>query len=161
MITSVRLLEKVTRSNRFCWTPSPKCPTSSQRGLLLLHCASARANYQLRVVRPGLVESFAESHDQGLCAILEVPVDTCDVVTRATATLPLSLGGLGLRSAERYEGGHLLGQLGPMFLPMIQARHPAVAALMVQHLEGESWSASMAAASRAATLVRFGTWIAA
>ena len=36
-------------------------------------------------------------------------------------------------------------------LPMIQARHPAVAALMVQHLEGESWSPSMAAASRAAT----------
>ena len=35
--------------------------------------------------------------------------------------------------------------------PMIQARHPTVAALMVQHLEGESWSPSMQAASRAAT----------
>ena len=34
---------------------------------------------------------------------------------------------------------------------MIQARHPAVAALMVQHLEGESWSPSMAAASQAGT----------
>ena len=122
--------------------------------LLLLHCASARANYQLRVVRPGLVESFAESHDQGLwrclCAILEVPEDTCHLVTRATATLPLSLGGLGLRSAERTKVAACWASWADV-LPMIQARHPAVAALMVQHLEGESWSPSMEAASRAAT----------
>ena len=72
-------------------------------------------------------------------------MDTCDVVTRATATLPLSMGGLGLRSAERCWASWA------DVLPMIQARHPAVAALMVQHLEGESWSPSMAAASRAAT----------
>ena len=36
-------------------------------------------------------------------------------------------------------------------LPMIQARHPTVGALMVQPLEGESWSPNMEAASRAAT----------
>ena len=52
-----------------------------------------------------MVNSFAESHDQGLwrclCAIVVVPSETCDVLTRGTATLPLSLGGLGLRSAAR------------------------------------------------------------
>ena len=67
-----------------------------------------------------------------------------------TATLPLSLGGLGLRSAERTKVATCWASWADV-LPMIQARHPAVAALMVQHLEGESWSPSMAAASRAAT----------
>ena len=131
------------------------------------------ANYQLRVVRPGLVESFAESHDQGLwrclCAILKVPVDTCDVVTRATAPLPLSLRGLGLRSAERTKVAVCWATWADV-LSMIQAGHPTVAASMVQHLEGESWSPSMEAASRAATqlevmasfaVVRSGRWIAA
>ena len=31
--------------------------------LLLLHCASARANFQLRAVRPSAVENFARTHD--------------------------------------------------------------------------------------------------
>ena len=43
---------------------------------LLLHCASARANYFFRVVRPELVRGFAERHDSSLwtcmCEILRV-----------------------------------------------------------------------------------------
>ena len=77
-------------------------------------------------------------------------MDTCDVVTRATAPLLLSLGGFGLRSAERTKVAVCWASWANV-LPMIQAGHPAVAALMVQHLEGESWSPSMEAASRAAT----------
>ena len=154
MITSVGCWRKFRRSNRFCWTPSPKSQTCSQAWLLLFHCAAARASCQLKIARPGLVESFEKSHHQGLwrclCAILEVPVDTCDVVTRVTATLPLSLGGLGLRSAERTKVAANWANWADV-LPMLQARHPEVAALRVQHLEGESWSPSMEAASRAAT----------
>ena len=85
-----------------------------------------------------------------LCAILEVPVDTCNGVTRGRATLPLSLGGFGLRTAERAKVAACWASWADV-LPMIQARHPAVAALIVQHLEGESWSPSMEVASRAAT----------
>ena len=147
------LLEKVQAKQQVLLDAIPKVPKVQSAWLLLLHCASARANYQFRVVRPGLVESFAESHDQGLwrclCAILEVLVDTCDVVTRATATLPLSLGGLGLRSAERTKVAVCWASWADV-LPMIQARHPAVAASMVQHLKGKSWSPSMEPASRAA-----------
>ena len=70
---------------------------------LLLHSAAARANYQLRVVRPELTSAFAQGHDDGmwscLCQILHI--DPAAVHTRQLATLPLSLGGLGLRSAIR------------------------------------------------------------
>ena len=143
-----QLLEKVQAKQQVLLDAIPKVPDVQSAWLLLLHCASARAIYQLRVDRPGLVESFAESHDQGLwrclCAILEVPVDTCDVVTRATATLLLSLGCLGLRSAERTKVAACWASWADA-LPMIHARHPTVAALMVQ------WSPSMEAASWAAT----------
>ena len=33
---------------------------------LLLHCASARANYMLRVIRPELVRGYAKGHDRGI-----------------------------------------------------------------------------------------------
>ena len=70
---------------------------------LLLHCASSRANYLLRVIRPDLVRHFAERHDESiwtcLCQILGVHNDESDAVAKQTATLPLSMGGLGLRSA--------------------------------------------------------------
>ena len=50
-------------------------------------------------------EIYRTIHDQNmwkcLRAILRIPVDSCEEQTRSTATLPLSLGGLGLRSAQR------------------------------------------------------------
>ena len=99
------LLEKIQAKQQFLLNAIPTVPDVQSAWLLLLHCASARANYQFRVVRPELVNSFAESHDQGLwrclCAIVGVPSETRDELTRATATLPLSLGGMGLRSVAR------------------------------------------------------------
>ena len=73
--------------------------------LLLLHCAQARANFLLRAVRPEAVEEFATRHDRGLwwclAQILGVNLDQCEVGMQEAATLPLVLGGLGLRSAIR------------------------------------------------------------
>ena len=70
---------------------------------LLFHCANARANCSLRVVRPELVTQFAEAHDEGIwrcmCAVQGVATDQCDAL--AKATLLLSMGGVGLRSAAR------------------------------------------------------------
>ena len=59
--------------------------------LILLHCASARANYLLRVVDPEQVQQFAQMHDQRLwqclCQLLGITVDLCDDVARSAATL--------------------------------------------------------------------------
>ena len=62
----------------------------------------------------------------------------------------LSLGGLGLRSAARTRESAYWASWADT-LSMVQARHPSVAELMVYHLEGESWSPSLRAASQAAT----------
>ena len=82
----------------------PSVPNLHSSWLLLVHCASARANYLLRSVCPESVRGFAEAHDRGLwecvCTLLNIPIHQ-DQSTRDTATLPLSLGGLGLRSAVR------------------------------------------------------------
>ena len=83
------------------WTRRFRCCSSQ----LILHGAAARANCQLRVVRPELTSAHAQGHDDGvrkcLCQILHI--DPAAVHTRQLATLPLSLGGLGLRSATRTE----------------------------------------------------------
>ena len=101
----------------------PTVPDVQSAWVLLLHCKIV----QLRVVGPELVNSFAEIHDQRLwrclCAIVGVPSETCDGLTRATATLPLSLGGLGLRSCARtQESAYWASWADP--LSMVQARHP-------------------------------------
>ena len=72
--------------------------------LLLLHCASARANFQLRTVDPASTGEFSEAHDQGiwqcLCNILQIDPTQAQTV-KDIASLPLVSGGLVLRSARR------------------------------------------------------------
>ena len=104
--------------------------------LLLLHCASARANYQLRTVRPSAVEGFARAHDAGLWQCLSniLRIDP-DATVRDAACMPLSLGGVGLRSAYRTRVPAFWVSWSDC-LPMIQARNPDVAAALVNELEG-------------------------
>ena len=63
---------------------------------LLLHCAGGRANYTMRVVRPEVIQTFAEGHADGLWRCLRniwgVTLDTNPTV-RDIATMPLSLAG--------------------------------------------------------------------
>ena len=47
-------------SNKCCWTAFRWFQMSNPRGFCCLHCASARANFQLRVVRPSAVENFQD-----------------------------------------------------------------------------------------------------
>ena len=71
--------------------------------LLLLFCAATRANNWLRTVRPRSDSSVRDAHDHDvlvcLSRLLEVPVET--IALNDTMSLPLSKGGLGLRSAVR------------------------------------------------------------
>ena len=85
--------------------------------LLLLHCASARANYQIRAVCPAAVELYARTHDENiwqcLGRILQIDPAQCSNEVRESATLALSLGGLGLRSAVPNASACFLGKLSP------------------------------------------------
>ena len=99
------------------------------------------------------MHQFAVDHDHNLwkclCAILRVPVDGCGEPARNTATLPLSLGGLGLRSAQRSSVAAYWASWADA-LPMIQERHPAVADQIVHRLEGFPDSPCLGSASGAA-----------
>ena len=131
----------------------PTLPDVQSAWLLLLHCASTRANYMLRVVRPEWALEFARAHDQEvwecLCHILTVPTGP-ESVARASTTFPLAMGGLGLRSAERTRWPAYWASWADT-LPMIRERHPEVADLIVYHLKGGASSPCLGSACRAAT----------
>ena len=91
---------------------------------------SARANFLLRVVSPDLVEHFAHNHDnqiwECLARILDVDLNQCEAGMKASASLPLSMGVLGLRSAVRTRVPAHWSSWADCF-PMVHARHPDVA----------------------------------
>ena len=108
--------------------------------LLLLHCAAARANYQLRSVRPSATEEFARTHAEGvwqcLANLLGTDLGQSTEVVRELATLPLRFGGLGLTSPVRIRGSAHWGSWADC-LPMIHERHPEVAGALLEQLNGE------------------------
>ena len=121
---------------------------------LLLHCAGARANFMLRVVRPELVHDFAEGHIAGLwrCLARIIPTSVgADGTAKATASLPLAMGGMGLRDASRTSQPAFWASWADC-LSMVNDRHPDVATMMVRQLSGvdDCESPSLQAAPRAA-----------
>ena len=110
-----------------------------QASWLLVHCAAARANYMTRVVEPGATQEFSTRNDAALwnclCQIMQIPTTQLDDV-RETASTPMKLGGLGLRSARRISDAANWASWADC-LPMIQQRHPRIAALFVAQLSGQ------------------------
>ena len=102
--------------------------------MLLLHCCAARANYILRMVHPDLTATFAAHHDASLrrCLSQLLGVDPSSVYWDL-ASLPLSLGGLGLRSATVTSRPAYWSSWADC-LGMVQQRHPAVSRRIVHAL---------------------------
>ena len=132
----------------------PTVPDLQCAWALLLHCGSARANYFLRVVRPECTVQFAALHDEGLwrcfCSLLDIPNDCTVGLIRDSVSLPLSLGGLGLRSATRSIVGAYWASWADA-LHMIHKRHRSVAEEVVRNLHNPRadcvnlWAAASAA----------------
>ena len=101
---------------------------------LFLHCSGGRANYLLRVVRPELVHEFAEGHNTGLlnclCSIMNIVPGQIHEVVKDIITMPLSIGGMGLRSAHRTSPPAYWASWADS-LPMIRERHPEVARTII------------------------------
>ena len=129
-------LERILEQHEVLLNGIPRVPDVQSAWLLLLHCASVRANYQLRVE---CVLEFARAHDENmwrrLCTILEVPTTACSRNARDLSSLPLSLGGLGLRSATRTRVSAYWASWADT-LPMVQSRHPQIADIMCISLKG-------------------------
>ena len=85
--------------------------------LILLHCAAARANYQIRCVSPGGVAQFVLHHDEQIwdCACNILQLDPRDAeVGREFSTAPLD-GRPRIAQRQQTEGACILGQLGGLF----------------------------------------------
>ena len=133
----------------------PTVPDLQSAWILLLHCAAAKATYLLRVLPPDSVAPFAAAHDEGLwqcfCRLLDISPEQHHV-TRNMTTLPVAMGGLGLRNARRTSRAAYWASWVDC-LQMIQERQPELAAQVVRSLvEGVDTLALHAAASCAIEL---------
>ena len=132
-------LERIGRDHQTLLDRIPMISDLQPSWLLLVHCAAARANYISRVVEPEAAEEFCRRHDAGLwrcfCACLQIDPDQPQDVMD-TATMPLVLGGLGLRSASRVSTPAYWASWADC-LSMIHKRHPIVCAALVHELEGQ------------------------
>ena len=131
----------------------PALPDLQSAWSLLVHCAASRANYFLRVVPPEL-ERSSPAHMTDPCGhvcvnMMGIAEDACETTAREAASLPLALGGLGLRSARRTHPSAYWASWADS-LHMVQKRHPGVVAHLLTHLEGVPVGHSLTSASAAA-----------
>ena len=109
-------------------------------------CRVLGANFLLQVVSPDFVEHFAHNHHHQIWECLARILDVV-LSLKASASLPLSMGGLGLRSAVRTRGPAHWSSWADC-LPMVHA-HPDVAVQMVALLEGDPEIPSLGTAAEA------------
>ena len=151
-------LEHIVDEHNVLLERIPSLPDVQSAWASLLHCANARANYVLRVIRPELARHFAQAHDAGLwrclCAILRVGEDQCDALAKDAASLPLCMGGLGLRSAVRTSSSAQWADS----LSMVRERHPGVADMIVDALESDPATPILSAVVEAARAVQVGNF---
>ena len=90
--------EQTALFERIPWVNDPQAVW-----LFLMMCASTRANFWLRAVRPELTEAFATRHDANVWNCLRTILGTprAPASSQVLSSLALSAGGLGLASAHR------------------------------------------------------------
>ena len=96
--------------------------------LLLMMCASTRANFWLRAVRPELTEAVATRHDANVWNCLRTILGTrrAPASSQVLSSLVLSAGGLGLASAHRVGVAAHWASWADCIL-MVRRRHPVLA----------------------------------
>ena len=108
---------------------------------LLVQSANPRANHSLRTMPPSSTTEYARAHD-GMWQTVETLLQQTPgteaerASARELATLPMRMGGLGLRSATRCAESAFWASWGDA-LPMIRERTPQVAEMVVHAMVGE------------------------
>ena len=139
----------------------PLLPDLQCAWLLLLFCASPRANHALRTVPPSLVAPYAAAHDAAIWGTLQACMgelaEDVECPARAVAMLPASLGGLGLHSAVRTAPGAYWAAWADA-LAVLQLRYPAFADSCAQSLAAASGPRCLREAAAAGRLLRGECW---
>ena len=147
-------LERKSRDRHVLFSRIPKVEDVQSAWALLLHCASARANYLLRVVRPELVRDFAARHDSSLwtcmCEILRVDFGECSANARNSATVASSVGRCWSQRAVRTSGSASWASWADA-LAMIKQRHPEVSHRIIGRTRRQSDDAQFEGTGRLET----------
>ena len=128
--------------------------------LLLVFCASPRANYLLRMLPPNSTTEYAREHDGAVAACLSTllygdAVSPLPAAAASAAHLPLGYGGLGLRSAAAAAPAAYWASWQDS-LPALLARLPTEAEQLLASLNSPhaGMPPALAAACSAAAAVR-------
>ena len=132
------------------WETIPSIPVLQCAWQLLAQSANPRANHGLRTMPPSCTAEHARAHDQGMQQTVETLLDQTPgidaerALARELATLPMRMGGLGLRSATRCAESAFWASWTDT-LPMTSERTPPVVDMMVHAMVGDqesAWEAS-------------------
>ena len=128
----------------------PTVPDLQCAWLLLACSAVPRANHLLRVLTPEASEPYAQWHDGALwdcfVELMGAKAWAGDAKAREVATLPIRMGGLGLRSAVRTSrGAYVAGWLDAM--GCMRRLAPDVHALALARLRDPDTTAAIAGVS--------------
>ena len=129
-------LEKKNKDHETLFQRIPWLNDPQSAWLLLLMCASTRANFWLISVHPDLTDAFALQHDANVWTCLDTILGSPSApgMAKVLASLSFSVGGLGLSSAHRNrESAHWASWA--VCLRMVHDRHPDVAETMIAQLE--------------------------
>ena len=107
---------------------------------LMLQCAGPRCHHFLRTVPPSLSAAYAEVHDSGMQQVMNgllelLPGDQRQQeVARMIASLPMRMGGLGIRSATRMAPAAYWASWADA-VPMLETGLPQVAQIVTSQLD--------------------------
>ena len=118
---------------RLLWEAIPTVTDLQCAWQILLQSANPRANHSMRTLPPTLSAEYCHAHDEGIWSTAKVLLGVIpeDEEAHRIATLPMRLGGLGLRSAVRCAPAAFWASWADA-LQMIRQRTPDVA-IMVEH----------------------------
>ena len=159
------IMEERVREERRLWEAIPKVPDLQCAWQILLQSAGPRANHSLRTMPKNASKKYAREHDEGIWStakalLNEVPGSEQELTDAAqVASLPMRMGRLGLRSAQRCAHAAYWASWADA-LPMIKQRTPAVANAVVEGLQQEAGAIGCIGELResAARLDREGFW---
>ena len=120
--TDERINEEARLWAALAWVPDLQCAWQ-----ILLQCAGPRCHHFLRTVPPHQSAKYADNHDKGMMEATQTVLgsipgsEVCKEEGRQLATLPMRLGGLGLRSASRTAPAAYWASWADA-LPMLSAR---------------------------------------
>ena len=142
-VGSAEFVESVIRDRlkkeRELWQAIPKVHDLQCAWQFLLQCAGPRCHHFLRTVPLSQSRTYAEGHDQGMREVMVTLLKGLPgygqqkAVRHQLASLPMRMGGLGLRSAVRTSPAAFWASWADS-LSMIQTRLPEIADAVIRQM---------------------------